>query len=90
MFTSTDPAEFQFVIEVYRIPSHFNTHDLWREFDDYSRSELCLKWVNDTHALGIFACERQGIKAKSDSYVVYCIGVQSVYIRICITVFYTP
>ena len=53
-------AEFPYVIEIYGFSPSLSTRDLLQEFVGYSRSELIIKWVDDTHALGIFACERQG------------------------------
>ena len=53
-------ADFPFVIEIYGFSPSLNTRDLLQEFHGYSQSEFCVKWVDDTHALGIFACERQG------------------------------
>ena len=48
------------MIEIYGFSPSMSTRDLLQEFDGYTRSEFCVKWVDDTHALGIFACERQG------------------------------
>ena len=48
------------MIEIYGFDPSLKTRDLLREFEGYQRTEFCIKWVNDTHALGIFASERQG------------------------------
>ena len=48
------------VIEIYNFSPSLDTRDLLQEFQDYSRAKLCIKWVDDTHALGVFASERQG------------------------------
>ena len=47
------------MIEIYGFSPSLRTQDLLQEFD-HGRSEFCVKWVDDTHALGIFASERQG------------------------------
>lgn len=52
--------DFPFVIEIYGFDQSLKTGDLLKQFQGYKRSEFCIKWVDDTHALGIFASERQG------------------------------
>ena len=58
--SSGSVSDFPFVIEIYGFDESLKTRDIVREFQGYGRSEFCIKWVDDTHALGIFASERQG------------------------------
>lgn len=60
-------AGFPFVIEIYGFDPSLRTRDILQEFKGYERSEFCIKWVDDTHALGIFASERQGESITSHS-----------------------
>ena len=57
---SNSVSDLPFVIEIYGFDESLKTRDILRQFQGYGRSEFCVKWVNDTHALGIFASERQG------------------------------
>lgn len=54
VFNSDD---FCHVIEIYDFPPFFNTDDLLNAFTDYSNGGMKIKWVDHTHALGVFSCE---------------------------------
>ncbi|XP_027528174.1 coiled-coil domain-containing protein R3HCC1L isoform X1 [Neopelma chrysocephalum] len=47
--------ELPHVIEIYDFPSDFSTEDLMRVFCSYQKKGFDIKWVDDTHALGIFS-----------------------------------
>lgn len=43
------------IIEIYDFPAEFKTHDLLTIFAAYRNRNFHIKWVDDTHALGIFS-----------------------------------
>ncbi|XP_018608198.1 R3H and coiled-coil domain-containing protein 1 isoform X1 [Scleropages formosus] len=47
--------DFAHVIEIYDFPAVFKTEDLLDAFADFSKGGLKIKWVDDTHALGVFS-----------------------------------
>ncbi|XP_064370163.1 coiled-coil domain-containing protein R3HCC1L [Dromaius novaehollandiae] len=47
--------ELPHVIEIYDFPPDFRTEDLLRVFCGYQKKGFDIKWVDDTHALGIFS-----------------------------------
>ncbi|XP_061228414.1 coiled-coil domain-containing protein R3HCC1L [Neopsephotus bourkii] len=47
--------ELPHVIEIYDFPSDFRTEDLMRVFCSYQKKGFDIKWVDDTHALGVFS-----------------------------------
>ncbi|ROT62099.1 putative coiled-coil domain-containing protein R3HCC1L isoform X2 [Penaeus vannamei] len=47
--------EYAHVIEIYDFPVSFKTQDLMMIFSPYQNNGFDIKWVDDTHALGIFA-----------------------------------
>ncbi|NXI52334.1 R3HCL protein, partial [Chloroceryle aenea] len=47
--------ELPHVIEIYDFPADFRTEDLLRVFCNYQKKGFDIKWVDDTHALGIFS-----------------------------------
>ncbi|XP_064519120.1 coiled-coil domain-containing protein R3HCC1L isoform X2 [Pseudopipra pipra] len=47
--------ELPHVIEIYDFPSDFCTEDLMRVFCSYQKKGFDIKWVDDTHALGVFS-----------------------------------
>ncbi|OCT71732.1 coiled-coil domain-containing protein R3HCC1L isoform X2 [Xenopus laevis] len=47
--------ELAHVIEIYEFPSEFKTEDLIRAFASYQKKGFDIKWVDDTHALGLFS-----------------------------------
>lgn len=48
-------SEFPHVIEIYDFPQEFRTEDLLRIFCSYQKKGFDIKWVDDTHALGVFS-----------------------------------
>lgn len=48
-------SELPHVIEIYDFPPEFRTEDLLRIFCSYLKKGFDIKWVDDTHALGIFS-----------------------------------
>ncbi|XP_072044128.1 uncharacterized protein [Amphiura filiformis] len=50
-----DYSAFEHVIEVYDFPADFKTPDLVMSFSDFKNKGFDIKWVDDTHALAIFA-----------------------------------
>eukprot|EP00062_Callorhinchus_milii_P024292 gi/632984046/ref/XP_007908946.1/ PREDICTED: microtubule-associated protein futsch-like [Callorhinchus milii] len=50
-----DDSEFSHILEIYDFPSGFKTEDLLRAFSDYRKKGFDVKWVDDTHALALFA-----------------------------------
>lgn len=44
------------VIEIYDFPAEFKTTDLFNIFAAYRNRSFQIKWVDDTHALGVFPC----------------------------------
>lgn len=47
--------EFSHVLEIYSFPAEFKTHDLCAVFSPYMKGGFEIKWVDDTHALGVFS-----------------------------------
>ncbi|XP_060764770.1 R3H and coiled-coil domain-containing protein 1 [Neoarius graeffei] len=60
-----DHSEFAHVIEIYDFPSMFKTNDLLDAFSDYSEGGMKIKWVDNTHALGIFSSASAALQALS-------------------------
>ncbi|KAM9813850.1 R3H and coiled-coil domain-containing protein 1-like [Neosynchiropus ocellatus] len=56
---------FGHVIEIYNFPNMFKTEDLLDAFVDYSDGGMKIKWVDDTHALGVFSSESAALEALS-------------------------
>ncbi|XP_053723020.1 R3H and coiled-coil domain-containing protein 1 isoform X2 [Synchiropus splendidus] len=56
---------FGHVIEIYDFPNIFKTEDLLEAFVDYSDGGMKIKWVDDTHALGVFSSEAAALEALS-------------------------
>ncbi|XP_056385458.1 coiled-coil domain-containing protein R3HCC1L [Hyla sarda] len=50
-----DDLELSHVIEIYDFPADFKTEDLVRAFASYQKKGFDIKWVDDTHALGVFS-----------------------------------
>ncbi|KAK3877540.1 hypothetical protein Pcinc_017748 [Petrolisthes cinctipes] len=47
--------EYAHVIEIYDFPTSFKTQDLMMVFKEFQNNGFDIKWVDDTHALGIFS-----------------------------------
>ncbi|XP_018415184.1 PREDICTED: coiled-coil domain-containing protein R3HCC1L-like [Nanorana parkeri] len=50
-----DDLELSHVIEIYDFPAEFKTEDLLRAFATYQKKGFDVKWIDDAHALGVFA-----------------------------------
>uniref|UniRef100_A0A3B3BLC9 R3H domain and coiled-coil containing 1 n=1 Tax=Oryzias melastigma TaxID=30732 RepID=A0A3B3BLC9_ORYME len=59
---------FRHVIEIYNFPVAFQTQDLLDAFTEYSSGGMKIKWVDDTHALGVFSSEEAAQHAVSISH----------------------
>ncbi|XP_037403373.1 R3H and coiled-coil domain-containing protein 1 [Pygocentrus nattereri] len=57
--------EFAHVIEIYDFPAIFKTDDLLDAFADYSEGGMKIKWVDNTHALGVFSSASAAMQALS-------------------------
>ncbi|XP_073698530.1 coiled-coil domain-containing protein R3HCC1L [Garra rufa] len=47
--------ELSHIIEIYEFPSEFKTEDLIRTFSSFQQKGFDIKWIDDTHALGLFS-----------------------------------
>ncbi|XP_028261957.1 R3H and coiled-coil domain-containing protein 1 [Parambassis ranga] len=56
---------FGHVIEIYDFPAVFKTDDLLDAFTEYSEGGMKIKWVDNTHALGVFSNELAAVHALS-------------------------
>lgn len=52
---STSDEDFGHVVEIFSFPPEFKTNDLVAVFSPFKNSGFEIKWVDDTHALGVFA-----------------------------------
>ncbi|XP_059508981.1 coiled-coil domain-containing protein R3HCC1L isoform X2 [Stegostoma tigrinum] len=50
-----DDSEFSHIVEIYDFPAEFKTEDLLQAFSIYQKKGFDIKWVDDTHALGLFS-----------------------------------
>ncbi|XP_061147223.1 R3H and coiled-coil domain-containing protein 1 [Syngnathus typhle] len=57
--------DFAHVIEIYDFPAMFKTDDLLDAFAEYSDGGMKITWVDDTHALGVFATQTAAVHALS-------------------------
>uniref|UniRef100_A0A8C3S3A3 R3H and coiled-coil domain-containing protein 1-like n=1 Tax=Chelydra serpentina TaxID=8475 RepID=A0A8C3S3A3_CHESE len=62
-------SELPHVIEIYDFPQGFGTADLLRVFCSYQKKGFDIKWVDDTHALGIFSSPIAARDALSSRHV---------------------
>ncbi|XP_048465179.1 uncharacterized protein r3hcc1l [Rhincodon typus] len=53
--TDIDDSEFSHIVEIYDFPAGFKTEDLLQAFSIYQKKGFDIKWVDDTHALGLFS-----------------------------------
>ncbi|XP_029006386.1 R3H and coiled-coil domain-containing protein 1 [Betta splendens] len=60
-----DHEGFGHVIEIYNFPPLFKTEDLLDAFTEYSEGGMKIKWVDNTHALGVFSSESAALHALS-------------------------
>ncbi|XP_016145311.1 coiled-coil domain-containing protein R3HCC1L-like isoform X1 [Sinocyclocheilus grahami] len=47
--------ELSHIVEIYHFPSEFKTEDLIRSFSSFQQKGFDIKWIDDTHALGLFS-----------------------------------
>ncbi|XP_017568313.1 coiled-coil domain-containing protein R3HCC1L isoform X2 [Pygocentrus nattereri] len=47
--------ELSHIVEIYDFPSEFKMEDLIRAFSSYQQKGFDVKWIDDTHALGLFS-----------------------------------
>ncbi|XP_070694111.1 R3H and coiled-coil domain-containing protein 1 [Pempheris klunzingeri] len=60
-----NPDEFRHVIEIYNFPPMFKTDDLLDAFTEYSDGGMKIKWIDNTHALGVFSSDSAALRALS-------------------------
>uniref|UniRef100_A0A3B3BL19 R3H domain and coiled-coil containing 1 n=1 Tax=Oryzias melastigma TaxID=30732 RepID=A0A3B3BL19_ORYME len=60
---------FRHVIEIYNFPVAFQTQDLLDAFTEYSSGGMKIKWVDDTHALGVFSSEEAGENVENERHL---------------------
>ncbi|KAM9362225.1 R3H and coiled-coil domain-containing protein 1 [Symphorus nematophorus] len=65
VYVSINPDEFGHVIEIYDFPPMFKTEDLMDAFAEYSDGGMKIKWIDNTHALGVFSSESAATHALS-------------------------
>ncbi|XP_045931919.1 R3H and coiled-coil domain-containing protein 1 [Micropterus dolomieu] len=65
MCITIDPDDFRHVIEIYDFPAIFRTEDLLDAFTEYSDGGMKIKWIDNTHALGVFSSEPAALHALS-------------------------
>ncbi|KAM4588261.1 R3H and coiled-coil domain-containing protein 1 [Odontesthes bonariensis] len=65
---SLNSDDFRHVIEIYDFPAVLKTDDLFDAFTEYSDGGMKIKWVDNTHALGVFSSEAAAIHALSISH----------------------
>ncbi|CAD5116000.1 DgyrCDS4935 [Dimorphilus gyrociliatus] len=51
------------LIEIYDFPPTTNTGDIINVFRDYLKRGFDLRWVDETHAIGVFTCKEAAISA---------------------------
>uniref|UniRef100_A0A8C1Z4F9 R3H domain-containing protein n=1 Tax=Cyprinus carpio TaxID=7962 RepID=A0A8C1Z4F9_CYPCA len=76
-------VEFGHVIEIYDFPAMFKTDDLLDAFADYSEGGMKIKWVDNTHALGVFSSRSTGIVSLGSIFFIptRCAGTQKTPFR---------
>ncbi|KAM6927942.1 R3H and coiled-coil domain-containing protein 1 [Xenentodon cancila] len=62
---SFNSDDFRHVIEIYGFSAFFTTDDLLDAFAEYSDGGMKIKWVDNTHALGVFSSEVAAVHALS-------------------------
>ncbi|KAM9859936.1 R3H and coiled-coil domain-containing protein 1, partial [Aulostomus maculatus] len=60
-----NPDEFRHVIEIYGFSPMLKTEDLLDAFSEHSNGGMKIKWVDNTHALGVFSSESAALQALS-------------------------
>lgn len=60
--------ELSHIVEIYDFPADFKTEDLMRLFQCYQQRGFDIKWIDDTHALGLFSspiAAREALRSKN-------------------------
>lgn len=47
--------EFAHIIEIYNFPAEYTTNDIEEIFTTFKERGFQVKWVDDTHCLGVFS-----------------------------------
>lgn len=63
--------EFAHVVEIYNFPSEFKTSDLAAVFSSFKNGGFELKWVDDTHCLGVFSSPLVGMYIYCTYLIIY-------------------
>uniref|UniRef100_A0A3B3BTF4 R3H domain and coiled-coil containing 1-like n=1 Tax=Oryzias melastigma TaxID=30732 RepID=A0A3B3BTF4_ORYME len=59
--------ELSHIVEIYDFPTDFKTEDLLKLFQSPQRGGFDIKWIDDTHALGLFSspvAAREALRSK--------------------------
>ncbi|XP_041840050.1 coiled-coil domain-containing protein R3HCC1L [Melanotaenia boesemani] len=59
--------EISHIVEIYDFPADFKTEDLLKLFQCYQQRDFDIKWIDDTHALGLFSspiAAREALRSK--------------------------
>ncbi|XP_037620256.1 coiled-coil domain-containing protein R3HCC1L isoform X1 [Sebastes umbrosus] len=59
--------ELAHIVEIYEFPAEFKTEDLLKLFQCYQQRGFDIKWIDDTHALGLFSspvAAREALRSK--------------------------
>ncbi|GAA6233602.1 coiled-coil domain-containing protein R3HCC1L [Lates japonicus] len=60
--------ELSHIIEIYDFPTEFKTEDLLKLFQCYQQRGFDIKWIDDSHALGLFSspiAAREALRSKN-------------------------
>lgn len=60
--------EISHIVEIYDFPSEFKTEDLLKLFQCYQQRGFDIKWIDETHALGLFSspiAAREALRSKN-------------------------
>uniref|UniRef100_A0A3P8QRQ0 R3H domain and coiled-coil containing 1-like n=1 Tax=Astatotilapia calliptera TaxID=8154 RepID=A0A3P8QRQ0_ASTCA len=60
--------ELSHIVEIYDFPTEFKTEDLLKLFQCYQKRGFDIKWIDDTHALGLFSspiAAREALRSKN-------------------------
>lgn len=60
--------ELSHIVEIYDFPTEFKTEDLLKLFHCYQQRGFDIKWIDDTHALGLFSspiAAREALRSKN-------------------------
>uniref|UniRef100_A0A3B5ANM5 R3H domain and coiled-coil containing 1 like n=1 Tax=Stegastes partitus TaxID=144197 RepID=A0A3B5ANM5_9TELE len=60
--------ELSHIIEIYDFPAEFKTEDLLKLFQCYQQRGFDIKWIDDTHVLGLFSspiAAREALRSKN-------------------------